>query len=184
MVARIEEPVPVGRQRSTRVRSAAPAAANGSVRTRRTRVRSVKRLDADGTSDMTTSTPAGMQAQSIPAATGRPKRTKPSASRTAEDSRSGGVDLTVTSAAKRDLAKIAERDPDLACSSLAMSLLKIARAIDDPDSTTSLSMCSKSLNETLATLRELCPPERKSDALDDLANRRAQRRAGLSTAAV
>lgn len=86
--------------------------------------------------------------------------------------------LKVTDAVKRDLAQIAKRDKALARSGLAASALALAKALDEPkNSATSKSMCARSLKETLDRLRELAPPAKERDNVDDLSARRAARRA-------
>lgn len=91
--------------------------------------------------------------------------------------------LSVASAVENDLGDIAARDPALAQSALAASALVLARALDDKrNSATSKSMCAKALIDTLDRLRELAPPAKEADRLDDLSDRRAKRLAGKPAA--
>lgn len=90
------------------------------------------------------------------------------------------AERTVVAAVERDLEDIAERDPRLAEGTLALSALALAREMDSESSATSKSMCAKALLETMATLRELSPPEAKKDGIDDLSRRREERRAAVS----
>lgn len=86
-------------------------------------------------------------------------------------------------AAERDLADLRTRDEALADSALAATVLQLAYELADPyNSATSKSMCAKALLEAMSQLRELAPPTRKSDRLDDLAARR-ERRLGTGGAA-
>lgn len=85
--------------------------------------------------------------------------------------------MSVEAAVTRDIAELAGRDERLAESGLAASALALARELDNPNSATSKSMCARSLLETLDRLRQLAPPERKRDRIDELASRRASRRA-------
>jgi hypothetical protein len=79
-------------------------------------------------------------------------------------------------ATERDLADLRTRDRALADSGLAAMVLQLAYEIADPyNSATSKSMCAKALLDAMSQLRELAPPKRKSDRLDDLAARRLQR---------
>ena len=95
----------------------------------------------------------------------------------------GSRALKVETAVKRDLAELAKRDPRLATSGMAASLLALAREIDKPgNSATSKSMCAKALNETWADLLARAPAEEVEDRIDDLSKRRAARIARGSTA--
>ncbi len=87
--------------------------------------------------------------------------------------------MSVAAAVARDIVAIRKLDPVLADSGLAASALALGAAMDNPSSTTSLSMVAKALLETMDRLRELCPPEEKRDGIDDLASRRAVRLARL-----
>lgn len=44
------------------------------------------------------------------------------------------------------------------------------------NSATSKAMCAKELRETISVLRELAPPERETDGIDDLSEQRERRR--------
>lgn len=82
-----------------------------------------------------------------------------------------------------------ERDVDsmgggVATSSLAASALAMARELDYPwNSATSKSMCARALTETMDRLRELAPPEKEKDGVDDLERKRAERRASRGSGA-
>lgn len=91
--------------------------------------------------------------------------------------------IKVVPAVQRDLKKLAERDPDLARSSLAASALALAREMDNPkNSATSKSMCARSLIETLDRLEEAAPDEQQeASPLDELKARRAARRAAAAS---
>lgn len=86
------------------------------------------------------------------------------------------IEAGVAAAVARDLAEMALRAPGIDESTLAAAALELARQLDDVgNSATSKSMCARSLIETMDKLRELAPPEEESDALDDLAAKRAAR---------
>jgi hypothetical protein len=91
-------------------------------------------------------------------------------------------DPTVVEAVRRDLAAIAKLDGPLAKGSLAASALALAREIDGDNSATSKAMCSKSLNDTLATLRALAPEKKKDDTVDEIGDKRAERLARKAAA--
>lgn len=129
---------------------------------------------------MTTTTGRGTRAPSTGSATGARRgaagaksKRKPASDQTPGPAERGEVAAAV--AADLDLLP-----PALGKSGLAMACLALAREIDSPaNSATSKSMCAKSLQDGLATLRALTPePESRGDDLDDLAARRAARRAG------
>lgn len=83
----------------------------------------------------------------------------------------------VTAAVERDLERLRARSPELADSALAASVVALARELDAPkNSATSKSMCARALIDALDRLRELAPPEREEDGLDELASRRTARR--------
>lgn len=140
-----------------------------------------------GTSATATSTEATTPALSTEPATVRPRRTAKRAKapeQPAEVSQPGGLeptDLTVVGAVRRDLADIRLRAPAVASSTLAMSALALAREMDEEgNSATSKSMCARALLDTMDRLRELCPPEEKTDGVDELRRRRERRLAGQS----
>jgi hypothetical protein len=84
-------------------------------------------------------------------------------------------------AVERDLARLGG---DLADSAEAAGALEMARQLDDPsNSATSKSMCQKALMDAMEKLRALAPPRKESDGVDDLATRRAERRAAAATVA-
>lgn len=65
---------------------------------------------------------------------------------------------------------------DLRGSGLAAAALALARDIDTPgNSATSRSMCARELREHLDRLRELAPPKKERDRLDDLKDSRVAR---------
>lgn len=80
--------------------------------------------------------------------------------------------VSVVAAVERDLAEIRTRDERLAASALAATALAMAAEIDDSvNSATSKSMCAARLQEALDRLRELTPPEEKSDGIDRIGER-------------
>lgn len=82
--------------------------------------------------------------------------------------------MSVVEAVERDLAELRERDPRLADSTLAALALALALEIDDPDnSATSKSMNAHQLRDTTVKLRELAPPPKARDELDELRDRHA-----------
>ena len=86
--------------------------------------------------------------------------------------------MSVVEAVKRDIEQIRKRDPALAESTLAALALALAEEIDEPsNSATSKSMNAHQLRDTTVKLRELCPPEKVRDNVDELRRRRASRRA-------
>jgi hypothetical protein len=90
----------------------------------------------------------------------------------------GITPLRTLKATERDLAELRKRDKDLADSTLAAVAVSMARELDNPyNSATSKSMCAGKLQDVMDRLRELAPPQKKGDALDDLADRRSARRA-------
>lgn len=80
-------------------------------------------------------------------------------------------------AVKHDLAKLPE---DLSKGALAAGALQMARELDDPNSSTSKSMCFGQLREALKELRELAPPAEKKGQLHDIKSGRALRLAAGS----
>lgn len=89
----------------------------------------------------------------------------------------------VVEATERDLARIRKRDRDLADSALAASAVAMAREIENPfNSATSKSMCQARLADAMQTLRGLAPPEEVADGIDEIADRRAKRRARITDA--
>jgi hypothetical protein len=87
--------------------------------------------------------------------------------------------MSVTSAVRRDLAKLPKA---LAESGLAAVALAMAAELDGDSSTTSKSMCAGRLQDALRELRELAPPEEVKDGVDEIADQRAKRRSGGATA--
>ena len=83
----------------------------------------------------------------------------------------------MVAAVERDLAALPS---DLAESALAFGALAIARVMDrletDP---TQMASCYRALQAGLERLRQLAPPKEAKDGVDQLAARRAQRRARM-----
>jgi hypothetical protein len=104
-----------------------------------------------------------------------PKRKKAAAAKRKTANRRGRkpeIILTVSAGVERDLAAIAVRDQALATSGLATVARALAREIDDRDnSATSKSMCAKALQDILAQLSELAPPEEARDGVDEIIER-------------
>lgn len=70
---------------------------------------------------------------------------------------------------ERDIAAIAERDPDLAESGTAAAAIRLAYELENPyNSATSKAQCAKSLRELLERLLELAPPEEGKDQLSEI----------------
>lgn len=89
----------------------------------------------------------------------------------------------VVDAVERDLEKIRAASVELADSAAAATAIRLAYELDNPyNSATSKSMCAKTLIDALDGLRELMPEARKEDGVNDLAAKRAARRAGAATA--
>ena len=85
----------------------------------------------------------------------------------------------VRTGVEADLALWEKRLPGISSSSLARLAVTLATRIDAEDgSLTAVSNAANSLQKVLEDLRLMLPPEASSDALDDLAARRASRRAG------
>lgn len=82
----------------------------------------------------------------------------------------------VLNAVERDLEKVRAGDEVLADSALAATALQLAFEMDHPyNSATSKSMCAKVLRDLLTEIRAMAPPAKKSDTIDALAARRAER---------
>lgn len=78
-----------------------------------------------------------------------------------------------------ELARLRERDPELASSAVAAGALAMAMELDDPgNSATSKSMCMKALMDAMDHLRALSPVVEEADGLDEIAARRARRLGG------
>jgi hypothetical protein len=86
------------------------------------------------------------------------------------------LSMTNVAATKRELAEIAERDPDLASSSLAAAALTMARGMDSSTSVAQKSLAAKELANLMGRLQELAPKAKRKDRVDDLTARRAERR--------
>jgi spermidine/putrescine-binding protein len=84
--------------------------------------------------------------------------------------------MSVVEAVERDIAAIRKRDPNLADSTLAALALALAAEIDGNNSATSKSMNAHQLRDTIVKLRELAPPEKVRDELDELRDRHARDR--------
>lgn len=79
-----------------------------------------------------------------------------------------------------DLGLIAKQDKDLADCALAAAARSIASELDGENSATSKSMCANALLAIMNRLWELVPAKPEDDSLDDLARRRADRKAGFA----
>lgn len=83
----------------------------------------------------------------------------------------------VVDAALRDVAAIAKRDKALGESALAAALVALAVEVVHPgNSASAKARCVAEIREALAYLRELAPPERKEDSVDELQRARDARR--------
>jgi predicted GNAT family acetyltransferase len=105
--------------------------------------------------------------------------------------RVGACELAV----KRDLARLPE---DLRKGGIAASVVVMAQGMDSMgvevcphcgeevpvkgNSLTSMTMAQARLQEALAALRALAPPKETHDGIDEIAQRRAERREGLAKA--
>ena len=89
--------------------------------------------------------------------------------------------MSVVEAVERDIEAIRKYDSALADSTLAALALALADEIDAPgNSATSKSMNAHQLRDTMVKLRELAPPRKVKDGVDDLKARRAKRRSAAS----
>lgn len=89
------------------------------------------------------------------------------------------VRKSVVAAVERDLARIAERDPELAESGVAMAALSLAADIDSgKTSATAKASCVRALAVAFERLRAMLPDDPRGDRLDELAARRDARRSG------
>jgi hypothetical protein len=79
--------------------------------------------------------------------------------------------MSVIEAVRRDLAALAERDPALAESALAMTMEAMADRLDNGGG--SPSECAKALIDAWSRLRELAPPAEVEDGVDGLAASRS-----------
>jgi hypothetical protein len=83
--------------------------------------------------------------------------------------------MSVVDGVKRDLAELPK---DLRESGLAEGALAIARVMDDFEtSPAEMASCLRALHAALNRLRELAPPKEAKDGVDQIAERRAKRRA-------
>lgn len=57
----------------------------------------------------------------------------------------------------------------------------LARSIDACDSMRDLAALSRQLTDVLVQIEKVSPPEQKGDAVDEIAERRAARRAGAAS---
>jgi hypothetical protein len=86
--------------------------------------------------------------------------------------------VSVTEAVEQDLEAMRAHAPEVADSALAASALALAALCDDEESsTTSRAMCHRALHEALAALRDLAPPVKKADGIDEINRKREARRA-------
>ena len=71
-----------------------------------------------------------------------------------------------------------------ATDALAATARALARELDSPGTKAAdMAACSRALRETLDQLRELAPPQRETDGIDDLTVRRDRRRSPRRPAA-
>lgn len=90
----------------------------------------------------------------------------------------------VVEAVERELEEIRRRRGAEYDSALAATALAMAFELQDPfNSATSKSMCAKALSEAMRELHALAPPQKETDGVDDLATRRAERRAAATAVA-
>lgn len=88
-------------------------------------------------------------------------------------------DRRVVTAVRAELRDLAKRDPVLAASSLAATALALARELDNREhSLTSRTNSARAMLDIFNRLRELAPEAEEKTALDELAERRAERLAG------
>lgn len=82
--------------------------------------------------------------------------------------------MSVEAGVRRDLTMLGKGAED---SALAESALALAAEMDDPEnSATSKSMCARALLDTMDRLRELAPPKKEADPVDELGERRRSAR--------
>lgn len=87
--------------------------------------------------------------------------------------------MSVRESMEREIEEIRRLDPKLADGVYAAMALALADEIDaDRNKAMSTAACSTELRQTMNTLRELIPEDDEKDAVDELRNRREQRRAG------
>lgn len=87
--------------------------------------------------------------------------------------------FAVVDAVHAELERLAKRDRELAQSATAMAALALARELDSyGNSATSKSMCAKELHGLMSSLWALAPAKTEDDEIDELAKKRAKRRAG------
>src|SRR5665213_2671098 len=126
---------------------------------------------------MTTTTAASTEAQSTATRTERPPADERGLSNMPPTTKVIAGD--VEKAIKNDLAIMAETAPEVAASGLAATVVALAKSIDSPaTSPTARSMLARALMDTMTRLLALVPDpqENATDALDDLAARRAAHR--------
>jgi hypothetical protein len=91
-------------------------------------------------------------------------------------------DGAVVKAVRGDLALLGDRR--LAGSALAATALALAGQLDNPKSSaTAKAMCAGKLIEALDRLRELAPPRKETDDVDEVQAKREARRAAAGVAA-
>jgi hypothetical protein len=83
-------------------------------------------------------------------------------------------------ATRRDLKGMPK---ELAQSGFAASALELARGMDRDNSLHAKSVAAKAHMELMDHLRELAPPKREADGVDEIAQRRVRRRQGLAATA-
>jgi hypothetical protein len=83
--------------------------------------------------------------------------------------------MSVVEAVDRDLERMGG---DLADTALAAMARVLAAELDNGGtSATAKSMCAARLQEAMDRLRELAPPRKENDVIDEVGSRRAERRA-------
>lgn len=86
--------------------------------------------------------------------------------------------MSVGDAVNRDLANLATRKPELASGTLAETMRALARKLDgDKITPTAAAFCARALIDCESKLQERTPAEDQTDRLDDLARKRAARKA-------
>ncbi|MFE2041665.1 hypothetical protein ACFXAZ_12175 [Streptomyces sp. NPDC059477] len=83
----------------------------------------------------------------------------------------------VTDAVNAEIGQLGVEPVSPGLAELAVSL---ARAIDETDAATARAAAARELRAVMADLRRLAPVETKGDAVDDIAEQRAKRRAAAA----
>jgi hypothetical protein len=80
-------------------------------------------------------------------------------------------------AARRDLAALKKRSPELATGARAEAVLALARRIDDREtSATACSLCAHEMDSLLRRLEAMAPADQRRDRVDEINERRRARR--------